>query len=118
MTRSSFSRHSPFLLKARETATRLIESIKGVYATRRILPTLADIARLGETAAYIEAAEPGLRELRVGSNEPDTSSASPSGRFRKERRGAFTILNLESSRADANLLGTDTTTYGLQNNTQ
>jgi hypothetical protein len=46
MTRSSFLRHSLFLLKARKIPTRLIESIEGLYATRRILPTLADIARL------------------------------------------------------------------------
>jgi hypothetical protein len=44
-TRSSFLRRSLFLLKARKIPTKLIESIEGLYATRRILPTVADIAR-------------------------------------------------------------------------
>jgi hypothetical protein len=39
-------------------------------------PDEADYAR--ESAAYTEAAEPELRELRAGSSESDTSSASSS----------------------------------------
>jgi hypothetical protein len=100
MTRSSFSRHSPFLLKANEIATRIIESLKGLYATSRTLPTLAHTAR-----------------LTPGQSTPSLSTA-PSGRFHKKRRGAFTILNLGSSSAGANLLGADTTTYGPGINTQ